>query len=74
MRTDKNDINACNADPIPECETNPNLVVVLPAATDVSIFSDTMVSFYLENKTQWAEKVRWSWLSAETKPSIPTPT
>ena len=74
VRTDKNDINACNVDPIPECETDPNLVAVLPAATDVNRFTDTMVSFYLENKTQWAKKVRSSWLSAATKPCIRTPT
>jgi Carboxypeptidase regulatory-like domain/TonB dependent receptor/TonB-dependent Receptor Plug Domain len=58
VRTDKNDGNACNVDPIPECETNPNLVAVLPAATDVSRFTDTMVGFYVENKIQWAEKFR----------------
>jgi hypothetical protein len=58
VRTDKNDGNACNVDRIPECETNPNLVAVLPAATDVSRFTDTMVGFYVENKIQWAEKFR----------------
>ena len=57
-RTDKSDINACNAEPIPECETNPDLIAVLPAATDVAKFTDTMVGFYVENKTQWAGKVR----------------
>lgn len=57
-RTDKNDINACNAEPIPECDTNPDLVAVLPAATDLNRFTDTMVGFYFENKTRWAEKFR----------------
>jgi hypothetical protein len=58
MRTDKNDINACNAQPIPECDTNPDLTAVLPADTDVNKFTDTMIGFYVENKTQWSEKVR----------------
>ena len=58
VRTDKNDINACDAEPIPECDANPNLVAVLPAATDVNRFTDTMLGFYVENKIQWAEKVR----------------
>ena len=58
MRTDKNDINACNEEPIPECDTNPNLVAVLPAATDLNKFTDTMVGFYVQNKTQWTGKFR----------------
>jgi Carboxypeptidase regulatory-like domain/TonB-dependent Receptor Plug Domain/TonB dependent receptor-like, beta-barrel len=58
VRTDKNDSNACNAEPIPECDNNPDLIAVLPAATDLNKFTDTMVSFYVENKTQWAEKIR----------------
>jgi Carboxypeptidase regulatory-like domain/TonB dependent receptor/TonB-dependent Receptor Plug Domain len=58
VRTDKNDSNACNAEPIPECDTNPNLIAVLPAATDLNKFTDTAVGFYVENKTQWAEKFR----------------
>jgi hypothetical protein len=58
VRTDKNDINACNDEPIPECDTSPNLIAVLPAATDLNKFTDTMVGFYVENKTQWAEKFR----------------
>ena len=57
-RTDKNDINACNEEPIPECNTNPDLVAVLPADTDVNRFTDTMIGFYAENKTQWTEKFR----------------
>ncbi len=58
VRTDKNDINACNDEPIDACNTNPNLVAVLPADTDVNKFTDTMVGFYVENKIQWAEKFR----------------
>ena len=58
VRTDKNDINACNDEPIPECDTNPNLTAILPADTDLNRFTDTMVGFYAENKIQWAEKLR----------------
>ena len=58
VRTDKNDINACNDEPIPACDTNPNLIAVLPEATDLNRFTDTMIGFYVENKTQWAEKFR----------------
>ena len=58
VRTDKNDINACNDEPIDACNTNPNLVAVLPADTDVNKFTDTMVGFYVENKIQWADKFR----------------
>ena len=58
VRTDKNDVNACNDEPIPECATNPNLTAVLPAATDVNQFTDTMIGFYVENKAQWTEKFR----------------
>ncbi len=58
VRTDKNDINACNDDPIDACNTDPNLTAVLPAATDVNRFTETMLGFYVENKIQWAEKLR----------------
>ncbi|MBV8073257.1 MAG: TonB-dependent receptor, partial [Acidobacteriaceae bacterium] len=58
VRTNKNDINACNAEPIDACNTNPDLMAVLPADTDVNKFTDTMVGFYVENKMQWAEKFR----------------
>ncbi len=58
VRTDKNDRNACNVEPIPECDTNPDLIAVLPAATDLNKFTDTMVGFYVEDKIQWAEKFR----------------
>ena len=58
VRTDKNDINACNDEPIPQCVSNPNLTAVLPAATDLSKFTDTIGSVYVENKIQWASKFR----------------
>ena len=58
VRADKNDSNACDDEPITECDTNPDLVAVLPAATTLNKFSDTMLGFYVENKTQWAEKIR----------------
>jgi hypothetical protein len=58
MHTDKNDINACNVEPIPECIANPRLTAVLPADTDVNKFTDTMVGFYVENRMQWADKFR----------------
>ncbi len=58
VRADKNDSDACDAEPIPECATIPNLIAVLPAATDLNKFTDTMVGFYVENKIQWAEKFR----------------
>lgn len=57
-RTNKTDINACDNDPIDACNANPNLVAVLPAATDVNKFTDTMIGFYVENKIQWADKFR----------------
>jgi len=58
VRTDKNDINACNDEPIDACSTDPNLMAVLPADTDVNRFTETMLGFYVENKIQWAEKFR----------------
>jgi len=58
VRTDKNDINACNDEPISECVTNPNLTAILPSDTDLNKFTDTVVSFYAESKIQWANKVR----------------
>jgi hypothetical protein len=58
VRTDKNDINACNDEPIPECVTNPNLTAILPADTDLNKFTDTIGSVYVENKIQWASKFR----------------
>jgi len=58
VRTNKNDGNACNDEPIPECATNLTLVAVLPAATDLNKLTDTLVSGYIENRVQWAEKFR----------------
>ena len=58
VRTDKNDINACNDEPVPACATNPDLVAVLPADTDVNKFTDTLVGFYAENRIQWTAKFR----------------
>jgi hypothetical protein len=58
VRTDKDDSNACNDEPIPACNTNPDLEAVLPADTDLNKFTDTIVGFYAENKIQWGEKVR----------------
>jgi hypothetical protein len=58
VRTNKNDINACNDEPIPACVTNPNLTAILPADTDLNKFTDTMIGFYVENKIQWTEKFR----------------
>ena len=58
VRTDKDDSNACNDEPVDACNTNPDLVAVLPADTDVNRFTDTMVGFYVENKIQWADKFR----------------
>ena len=57
-RTDKNDVNACNDDPIDACDANPNLTAILPASTDVNRFTDTMIGFYAENRIQWADKFR----------------
>ncbi|MFZ3342808.1 MAG: TonB-dependent receptor [Terriglobales bacterium] len=58
VRTDKNDINACNDEPIPECVANPNLTAILPADTDLNKFTDTLAGFYAENKVQWTAKFR----------------
>ncbi len=58
VRTDKNDINACNDEPISQCVTNPNLSAILPADTDLNKFTDTIGSVYVENKIQWASKFR----------------
>jgi hypothetical protein len=58
VRTDKNDINACNDEPIPECVTNPKLTAILPADTDLNKFTDTLGSAYVENKIRWASRFR----------------
>ncbi|HTS49779.1 MAG TPA: TonB-dependent receptor [Bryobacteraceae bacterium] len=57
-RTNKNDITACDDEPIDACDSNPNLTAILPADTDVNRFTDTMLGFYVENKIQWAERLR----------------
>ena len=57
-RTDKNDMNACNNEPIDACNIDPNLVAVMPADTDVNRLTDTMAGFFVENKIQWAEAFR----------------
>ena len=58
LRTAKNDSNACNDEPIDACATNPNLVAVLPAETDLNRFTDTLIGVYAESKVQWTEKFR----------------
>ncbi len=65
-RTGKYDINACNDEPYGnggpiECLTSTNLNpvgAVLPAATDLSKFTDTIGSAYVESKIQWTKKFR----------------
>jgi hypothetical protein len=59
VRTDKNDGNACNDEPVDACNADPKLVAVLPAATDLNRFTDTLVGVYAENKIQWTPKFRW---------------
>ena len=59
VRTDKNDTNACNDEPIPGCVADPNLTAILPVDTDLNKFADTMIGFYAENKIQWTDKFRW---------------
>jgi outer membrane receptor protein involved in Fe transport len=61
VRTDKTDTVACYTNPIPPC--NPDGTIngnypILPADTDLNKFTDTMVSFYVENKIQWTDKFR----------------
>jgi outer membrane receptor protein involved in Fe transport len=58
VRIDKNDGNACNDETISACANDPNLVAVLPAATDLNEFTDTILSAYFENRVQWAKKFR----------------
>ena len=64
VRTAKNDTNACNDEPtvngkpVADCTTNPNLVAVLPPATDLNRFTDTLIGVYAENKIQWTAKLR----------------
>jgi outer membrane receptor protein involved in Fe transport len=58
VRTEKNDSNACNDEPIAQCGINPNLIAILPADTDLNKFTDTLVGLYAENKVQWTAKFR----------------
>jgi len=61
VRTDKLDIVACYTNPIPLCDPDGTIngnYPTLPADTDLNKFTDTMVGFYVENKIQWAEKLR----------------
>jgi hypothetical protein len=58
VRTDKSDVNACNDEPVDACAVDPNLAAVLPAATDLNRFTDSLVGVYAENKIQWAAKFR----------------
>jgi hypothetical protein len=58
VRTDKDDINACNDEPIDACNSDPNLTAILPADTDVNRFTDTMAGFFVENKVEWSDKFR----------------
>ena len=67
VRTDKYDINACNDEPtvngvpVAECATSTNqnpVGAILPAATDLNKFTDTMGSAFVESKIQWASKFR----------------
>jgi hypothetical protein len=48
-----------NGTPTPTITTVPGTTCpTLPATTERDNFTDTMTSFYLENKTQWAQKFR----------------
>jgi len=61
VRTDKLDVVACYVDPIAPCGPDGTIngqYPILPAATDVSEFTGTMIGFYAENKMQWADKFR----------------
>ena len=63
VRTDKNDINACNDQNIGLPICNPDGTIngpapILPATTDLNKFTETLVGFYAENKVQWASKFR----------------
>lgn len=66
VRMDKYDVNACNDVPASdggpvECLTSTSqkpVGALLPAATDLNRFSDTLVGLYAENKIQWSSKFR----------------
>jgi outer membrane receptor protein involved in Fe transport len=60
-RTDKLDTVACYTNPIPECDPDGTIngnYPILPAATDLNKFTDTLLGFYIENKIQWSNKLR----------------
>jgi hypothetical protein len=62
MRTDKIDVVACDTNPISACDPDGTVngsYPILPADTDLNKFTDTIVSFYAENKIRWSEKFRW---------------
>jgi hypothetical protein len=58
VRTDKTYVDACDADPVPECSTIPNLTAILPASTSLNKFTDTIGSAFVESKIQWSSKFR----------------
>lgn len=45
-------VTSFNDEPIDGCATNPNLVAILPVATDLNKFTDTLVGVYTESKIQ----------------------
>jgi len=60
-RTDKLDVVACYTDPIALCGPDGTIngnYPILPAATDLNEFTDTMIGFYVQNNVQWSEKFR----------------
>jgi hypothetical protein len=56
VRVNKTDVNA--PDPNDPNEPNNGGYAILPAATDLNKFTDTMVGFYVENKIQWTNQFR----------------
>ncbi len=64
VRTNKSDSNACNDEAVDNentdaaCADDPNLAAVLPAATDLNKFTDTLAGVYAENKIEWTAKFR----------------
>ncbi len=73
VRTNKEDINACNDEPIDACGSNPNLVAVLPADTDVNRFTDTMVGFYVETRYSGRKKSVRFWRCAAMWDTLTSP-
>ncbi len=61
VRTDKIDTVACDTNPVPACDPDGTIggnYPILPAATDLNKFTDTMLGFYVQNKIQWSDKFR----------------